>query len=69
ATKQFLGTGGGTYTAKDGKYVEHITFFSRDDSRVGASLAFDYEVIDGNWHHRGLSSKGKPIYEIWGVRE
>ncbi|MEN0048236.1 MAG: membrane or secreted protein [Bacteroidota bacterium] len=69
ATKQFFGTGGGTYTAKDGKYVEQITFFSRDNSRVGASLEFDYEVIDGNWHHSGLSSKGKPIYEIWAVRE
>jgi len=69
ATKQFFGTGGGTYTAKEGKYVENITFFSRDDSRVGASLEFDYKVIDGNWHHSGLSSKGKPIYEIWAVRK
>lgn len=68
-TKQFFGTGGGTYTAEDGKYVEQITFFSRDDSRVGASLEFDYEVIEGNWHHSGLSSKGKPIYEIWAVRK
>lgn len=64
-TKEFSGTGGGTYTAKDGKYVEKITFFSRDDSRVGASLDFNYEVIDGEWHHSGLSSKGDPIYEIW----
>ena len=64
-TKEFSGTGGGTYTAKDGKYIEQITFFSRDDSRVGASLEFNYEVIDGEWHHSGLSSKGDPIYEIW----
>lgn len=64
-TKEFSGTGGGTYTAKDGKYVETITFFSRDDSRVGANLGFDFEVIDGEWHHSGLSSKGDPIYEIW----
>lgn len=64
-TKEFSGTGGGTYTAKDGKYVEKITFFSRDDSRVGAELGFDFEVIDGEWHHSGLSSKGDPIYEIW----
>ncbi len=64
-TKEFSGTGGGTYTAKGGKYVENITFFSRDDSRVGASLDFNYEVIDGEWHHSGLSSKGDPIYEIW----
>lgn len=64
-TKEFSGTGGGTYIAKDGKYVENITFFSRDDSRVGASLDFNYEVIDGEWHHSGLSSTGNPIYEIW----
>lgn len=65
ATKEFSGTGGGTYELKDGKYIENITFFSRDDSRVGASLEFDYEVKDGKWHHRGKSSKGDPIYEIW----
>jgi len=64
-TKEFSGTGGGTYTAKDGKYVETITFFSRDDSRVGAELGFDFKVIDEEWHHSGLSSKGDPIYEIW----
>lgn len=64
-TKEFSGTGGGTYTAEDGKYVENITFFSRDDSRVGASLEFDFEVIDKQWHHSGMSSTGNPIYEIW----
>jgi hypothetical protein len=65
ATKQFMGTGGGTYTAENGKYTENIEFFSRDDSRVGARLEFDYEVKDGEWHHSGKSSKGDPIYEIW----
>lgn len=64
-TGEFSGTGGGTYSAKDGKYIENIEFFSRDDSRVGASLGFDYEVKDGEWHHSGKSSKGDPIYEIW----
>lgn len=64
-TKEFSGTGGGTYTAEDGKYTENIEFFSRDDSRVGASLGFDYEVKNGEWHHSGKSSKGDLIYEIW----
>lgn len=64
-TKEFSGTGGGTYTAVDRKYVENITFFSRDDSRVGASLGFDFQMIDGEWHHSGMSSTGSPIYEIW----
>jgi len=65
ATKEFSGTGGGTYSAEDGKYTENIEFFSKDDSRVGASLGFNYEVKDGEWHHSGKSSKGDPIYEIW----
>jgi len=65
ATKEFNGSGGGTYTAENGKYIENIEFFSRDASRVGASLDFEYEVKDGKWHHKGKSSKGDPIYEIW----
>lgn len=64
----FYGTGGGTYTANNGEYVENIKFFSRDSSRVGASLSFKYEIKDGEWHHSGLSSKGNPIYEIWTPR-
>lgn len=68
ATKEFMGTGGGTYTTIDGKYTEHIGFFSRDDSRVGASLEFNYELKDGDWHHSGMSSKGTPIYEVWSKR-
>jgi hypothetical protein len=64
-TKEFSGTGGGTYSAADGVYKENITFFSRDDSRVGATLEFQYEVKDGQWHHSGKSSTGAPIYEIW----
>ncbi|MGF1639166.1 MAG: hypothetical protein ACFCUU_18965 [Cyclobacteriaceae bacterium] len=64
-TKQFMGTGGGTYSLSDGKYTENIEFFSKDNSRVGASLSFDFERIKDEWHHKGLSSAGKPIYEIW----
>ncbi len=63
--KQFSGTGGGTYTFKDGKYTENIEFFSRDNTRVGASLVFDGKLVDRKWHHSGLSSKGAKIYEIW----
>lgn len=68
-TKQFMGTGGGTYTTLNGKYAENIEFFSRDDSKAGLSLEFNYELIDGKWHHSGLSSKGDPIYEIWSTRK
>jgi len=68
ATKEFKGTGGGTYNTVDGKYTENIEFFSRDNSRVGASLQFDYEFIDGAWHHKGFSSKGAAMHEIWSQR-
>jgi hypothetical protein len=68
-TKEFFGTGGGTYTTKDGKYVETIEFFSRDSTRVGASLEFEFSIEDGRWHHKGFSSKGDPIHEVWSTRE
>ncbi len=63
--KKFYGTGGGTYTFKDGKYTENIEFFSRDNSRVGASLYFDDKIENDKWIHTGLSSKGEPLNEVW----
>jgi len=68
-TKEFFGTGGGTYTTQDGKYTENIEFFSRDNSRVGAKLEFDFSLMEGDWRHSGKSSKGDPIDEIWSKRE
>ncbi len=65
ATGDFYGTGGGTYTAEDGKYTENLKFFSRDKNRIGDTLIFEYAVKDGKWHHSGKSSKGDPMYEIW----
>ena len=67
--KQFMGTGGGTYTTINNEYTENIEFFSRDDSKAGLSLTFNYELIDGNWNHKGFSSKGDPIHEIWSLRD
>ena len=64
-TGDFFGTGGGNYSFSNGKYTENIDFFSRDSSRVGASLSFNAEIKNGDWHHSGLSSKGDRIYEIW----
>lgn len=63
--KQFSGTGGGTYSFSNGKYTENIEFFSRDSSRVGASLSFTDKIENSKWHHTGLSSKGDKIYEVW----
>jgi hypothetical protein len=68
-TKEFFGTGGGTYTTKEGKYTENIDVFSRDNSRVGASLSFDMVIAEPHWNHSGKSSKGDPIYERWSRRK
>ncbi len=66
---EFFGTGGGSFSSEDGAYIENIDFFSRDDSRVGATLEFDYELKDDDWHHSGKNSKGEPLYEIWAPRD
>ncbi len=68
-TMKFSGSGGGQYEIKDGKYTEKITYFSRDNSRAGAALTFDYKLIDNEWHHIGLSSKGDPFHEVWVRRD
>lgn len=67
-TFQFFGSGGGYYTTEKGKYTEHIEYFSKDNSRVGAVLLFDFSVKGSDWHHQGFSSKGDPLHEIWSLR-
>ena len=68
-TKQFMGTGGGTYTTKDGVYSENIEFFSRNNKSVGRVLPFQYSLKDNDWHHEGINSKGDPMHEIWTNRD
>ncbi|MGJ1196103.1 hypothetical protein ACR777_11425 [Sphingobacterium spiritivorum] len=65
AQKGFYGTGGGNYSFRDNQYTEKLLFFSRDNSRVGATLSFHGEIKGNDWHHSGKSSKGDPIFEIW----
>ena len=50
-TKKFMGTGGGTYTTKNGVYRENVKFFSRDNSKAGLKLKFDYEMIENALHN------------------
>ena len=68
-TFQFSGSGGGKYITEDGKYIENIEYFSRDDSKVGLTLEFDYDVINKEWNHKGFSSQGDPLHEIWVKRK
>lgn len=64
-TMQFLGSGGGTYMTKDSKYFENIHYFSRDNSKVSLTLEFDYDIEGDDWFHKGYSTSGNPIHEIW----
>lgn len=66
---KFSGSGGGSYLAKDDVYTEQIEFFSKDASRVGATLKFNYALQGNDWHHTGKNSKGEPMYEIWCIRQ
>jgi hypothetical protein len=65
----FFGSGGGTYSATEGTYTEQIEYFSRDNSRVGMALSFQYDQKGKDWYHKGKSSKGDPMHEIWSSRE
>ena len=68
-TKKFMGTGGGTYSTINGAYTENIEFFSRDNSKAGLTLEFNYSIDNNEWNHSGFSSKGDPIHEIWVRRD
>ena len=68
-TFQFSGSGGGKYSTKNGIYSEKIEYFSRDNSRVGAKLKFDYKLKNEEWNHIGFSSKGDPMHELWVKRK
>jgi hypothetical protein len=64
-TKQFSGTGGGTYKLQDNQYTETIRFFSRDNSRVGISLTFECKLNGTDWYHKGKGTTGNPVSEVW----
>jgi hypothetical protein len=65
-TFEFSGTGGGKYIADPtGTYIEQIEFFSRNPARVGAKLPFKYQLKGNDWFHKGSSSSGEPMHEIW----
>ena len=63
----FLALEGGLY-AENGAYVEQIEYFSRDNSRVGAKLSFEFLLKEKDWYHKGFSSKGASLHEIWTLR-
>jgi hypothetical protein len=68
-TKQFMNAGGGSYSARDGKYTEHIAFFTKTPESVGKTLSFQYSFVNGDWRHRGEKSTGGSMDECWSRRE
>lgn len=64
-TKQFSGTGGGTYSLQNNQYTETIRFFSRDNSRTGKSLTFECKIDGTDWYHKGKGTTGSPVNEVW----
>tara|TARA_B110000014_G_C20073690_1_gene560249 strand:+ start:384 stop:1043 length:660 start_codon:yes stop_codon:yes gene_type:complete len=68
-TFKFSGSGGGSYEIEEENYIEKIDFFSRDNSKVGMKLKFNFIEKGNDWYHKGFSSKGNPFHEIWTIRK
>jgi len=68
-TFKFSGSGGGLYEIEEEDYIEKIEFFSRDNSKVGIKLKFNFVQKSDDWYHKGYSSKGNPMHEIWTKRK
>jgi len=49
--KPFSGACAGSYTIKDGKYVETLYFFSWDSTAAANTFSFDY-TIESNYYHQ-----------------
>ena len=47
---------------------ETISLIKSLDKKVGVSLSFNYLTNGNDWYHRGFSSKGDPLHEIWAFR-
>ena len=69
-TKEFFGTGGGTYTTTpEGQYAESIQFFTKAVTSIGKRVEFNYSFQDGDWRHKGQKSTGGPLDECWTPRK
>ncbi|MEO6285777.1 MAG: hypothetical protein ABIN80_28370 [Dyadobacter sp.] len=63
----FNGLAGGTYEIANGKYVEHISFYSWDSTAAGKTFEFDFKVGDQSFEQHGKINSDKykdyPIHE------
>lgn len=67
-TKKFFDAGGGTQNTLNGKYTEHIEYFTKTAESIGKSLVFSYTILEGDWRHRGQKSTGGALDECWTKR-
>ncbi len=53
--QEVMGTGGGTYTLKNGTYIENIEYIypASGAGLLGSAIPFDCKIIEGKWHHIG----------------
>lgn len=42
---------------------------NRPLARTGRSLEFQYDMVEGAWHHIGKSTAGEPMHEVWNRRK
>ena len=68
-TLKFSGSGGCSYEIEESDSIEKLEFFSRDNSKVGIKLKFNFVQKSDDWYHKGFSSKGSPMHEIWTKRK
>ena len=65
ATKEFLATGGGTYVFSNGKYTEHLEFYSPAPEKAGRHLTFSANIHGDSWQHKGRGVNGEMLQEEW----
>lgn len=67
--KEFSGLCGGTYDLKNGKYNEHIDFYSWDSTAVGTTVTMDYKISPKEFQQFGKMNSAKYTnYEINEIR-
>jgi hypothetical protein len=65
--KPFSGSGGGTFKASNGKYVETLTFYSWDSTAVGDTYQFDYQLQGDVYKQEGYMNSEK--YKNYLIKE
>lgn len=63
----FDGSGGGTYTTENGKYIETLRFYSWDSTAAGKTYTFDYRLAGDRYFQTGFINSDK--YKNYVIKE